>query len=998
MIDSWSTSQWLSFLVLLPNPAWMADSSSVSEPNQASSPIPSQVQPFRIHFPDRFLTTRTHGDSSRSSSLSFASPVQLMLQSRSDNSATVDLTESRRRVRSFGLDPIASGSKTSKNTLPRHHGSRRKKGAPSQSSPLSPAKADPLIADFEPGAFSDEYNLSHPDPRILQDVQRALHLQSRRRERMSQQLHPVSDDVPTSTDIPMSTSIPYATTSTTSPVPHSSPHYLQAPDLPPEVDFSPSTRSVPLHPVPLSSNGGATLDWTGSQSEDETLDRRWSISRGKRKGKARMIPANKAVVEKQEALFTDRLSRIRTEASAPTVRKATIVSEQLGRRYNILYASMVNGDPVVLTQIAHWHATLGTETRAWLDSAEPMSWLKHLVGRRGKQRSQWHVSALIIEEHVKFKKGLAPSTPLPESLAPSFSLETPPSHYPLESATKQISGLPSDLSPGTSLSRVRSSDGRVSFGPLVTNTQDSRDNSTRGEGKARGWRQSIPAFFDSGNGNATPSPYHYRNSSGGLSPASSRLNFPDIIHRFRRHPAESEEGSSSPFGSQSEDQNDSLGSGPRRKRKRKDESHLGGLQLPQETTTEDDPFTSPLPVNSTSTTFPSHPNRDTDVPGGKDLDQPLPLQRKRSYRSTSLPFPSTSPHSTPAEAQEEFDEDGQLESEYEQRLRILEELRNHNHRLRHRTLRATIGVREYDLVCSSVMPSLGIAYHGLPTELLDAFNLDPSAVTGGTRRLEGWRAVEDIHARVLLQRETVARFLSGTRTDVLVSAPDDILDNPIATLMKKLQALEREREPLQQQAEEVTQKLMDVRACHMIVKEEYNDALSYTSVVYPQLSHIVALEESYRDHYQQVWELGMDALTLILDTVAPFWRSYGKIIGEDMQDFIIIPWYRNEFTGEPKRYLVKSVPRRSLRHWVALFCLCAFTFFFTFLQARAATTSAWHYRLLWIDNQAFRWAIMPFFWVVILILWLALIFEICVIFLYIAVVLWWLGWLVGICT
>lgn len=165
-----------------------------------------------------------------------------------------------------------------------------------------------------------------------------------------------------------------------------------------------------------------------------------------------------------------------------------------------------------------------------------------------------------------------------------------------------------------------------------------------------------------------------------------------------------------------------------------------------------------------------------------------------------------------------------------------------------------------------------------------------------------------------------------------------------------------------------------------------------------QLSRIVALEESYRDQYQHVWELGMDALTVILDTIAPFWRSYGKIIGEDMQDFIIIPWYRNEFTGESKRYPVQSVPRRSIRHWVGLFCLSTLTFFVTFLQARVAITSARHYRLLWIDNQAFRWAIMPFFWVVILIQWFALLFEICVVLLYVAVIAWWLGWFIGICT
>ena len=57
------------------------------------------------------------------------------------------------------------------------------------------------------------------------------------------------------------------------------------------------------------------------------------------------------------------------------------------------------------------------------------------------------------------------------------------------------------------------------------------------------------------------------------------------------------------------------------------------------------------------------------------------------------------------------------------------------------------------------------------------------------------------------------------------------------------------------------------------------------------------MEENYRNQYQQFWDIGLDALTLLLDTVTPFWRNYGKVIGEDVQDFLIIPWYRNEFTG-----------------------------------------------------------------------------------------------------
>lgn len=138
----------------------MADLSAVSEPNPTSHQASPQTLPIRIHFPDRFLTTRTHGDSSRSSSISFTSPAQPMLQSRSDSRPIVDLTEGRRRVRSLGLDPMVSGSTMSKNTSPRHYGSHRKKNpTQSQGSTLSPLKGDSFMSDFEPSAFSDEYDL-----------------------------------------------------------------------------------------------------------------------------------------------------------------------------------------------------------------------------------------------------------------------------------------------------------------------------------------------------------------------------------------------------------------------------------------------------------------------------------------------------------------------------------------------------------------------------------------------------------------------------------------------------------------------------------------------------------------------------------------------------------------------------------------------------------------------------------------------------------------------
>jgi hypothetical protein len=152
------------------------------------------------------------------------------------------------------------------------------------------------------------------------------------------------------------------------------------------------------------------------------------------------------------------------------------------------------------------------------------------------------------------------------------------------------------------------------------------------------------------------------------------------------------------------------------------------------------------------------------------------------------------------------------------------------------------------------------------------------------------------------------------------------------------------------------------------------------------------LEESYKDQYQQIWQFGLDALTLLLDTVTPFWRNYGKTIGEDVQDFLVVPLYRNEFTGEPKRYPIAKFPQRSLRHWVGLFLFFVTAASITWLQARAAITSIIHFRLRWITHTGVRWLLMPFFLIGIIIQWAAVFTELCIVIAQLGVVTWWIGW------
>lgn len=150
----------------------------------------------------------------------------------------------------------------------------------------------------------------------------------------------------------------------------------------------------------------------------------------------------------------------------------------------------------------------------------------------------------------------------------------------------------------------------------------------------------------------------------------------------------------------------------------------------------------------------------------------------------------------------------------------------------------------------------------------------------------------------------------------------------------------------------------------------------------------------------------MDALTFLLDTVTPFWRTYGKTISLDIQDFLIIPLYRNEFTGEAKSYPIHSLPRRSFRHWVALLVFFWGSIFMVLLQLRAAVESLFSWRMLWLSEWIGGGAgdtgrlivtlVRPLWWAGIGVQWAAVGFEGVVVLGQAGAVFWWLGWEIGI--
>ena len=138
------------------------------------------------------------------------------------------------------------------------------------------------------------------DSGVLEDVQRALRLKSRREARLK--AHPTPLHVDSPNDVTSLSSVSAGSLPGQSAVP---PLFPRQPRLSgdSEIDFSPSVGIMPLHPVPSSSDGGTTLDWATPMMEDGR-ERRWSLSKGKRKSKEQAsFSANKTATEKQEAVY-----------------------------------------------------------------------------------------------------------------------------------------------------------------------------------------------------------------------------------------------------------------------------------------------------------------------------------------------------------------------------------------------------------------------------------------------------------------------------------------------------------------------------------------------------------------------------------------------------------------------------------------------------------------------------------------------------------------------
>ncbi|KAG7452358.1 uncharacterized protein BT62DRAFT_299890 [Guyanagaster necrorhizus] len=822
-------------------------------------------------------------------------------------------------------------------------------------------------------SFSDEYDLSHEDPQILQDVHRAVKLKARRDARMKESprtLHPAK--APSGSSWSSSSTRPFPV----SPSSYGSP--FAGVTHPSEIDFSPSTGNahvnVEPHPIPTSVDNGSTLDWGGSNQGEDRTERRWTLSMSKRKGKEKEPPISVNALEAQESQYTVKLSRIKTVASPQTKRKRDITANQLERQYRLIYNSIAPDSPpghYHILEVARWWGNVNVMTRTIIEQSEPFTWLRHLDTRKmpvQQLHMPWHLTALIMEEYLAAAAAANRMStqvpPLPPTIpAPNFSISTIPENSAMfspyssspdqsDTALPHSSRASSHYSLGPSLTRIKSTDGRVSFEPLVEPVRDSLEVASR-----------------SGD-SALSSQYGHASSIGAVAPSSSPFHLrPRTYNNLSLN--DSDDGSSahnSLSGQSDDNMKRTVIRSPKFDQPLRDTLNLKELGLSSSS--------SPKPENTNT----------MSLDGASSMLQKIRTPPVHSRRSSTTNITRVGPKARGSLAlspPEDSDTDGNKKrqqdindarsaQEYKMKSQLLEESVAQNLRIRQLLNRVATGVKEYDVTQSNLMTLLGTPYKGLPPELLDTFGHDPSAVTTKTGRYRGWRAVDDIHNRVLRQREIFEDFLAHNRNDTGSIVEEDVLEDPICVLRQSLNTLAVNKAAVASKAEELAELLKTVQETHQKVKADYKDTVAHTSVVYPELSRIVALEESYKDQYQHFWEIGMDALTFLLDTVTPFWRTYGKTIGDDFSDFLIVPLYRNEFTGESKRYPLTHVPVRSFRHWIVLIVFFYGSIAVTILQARTAFTSSVHWGLQWIPYDGLRWIAIPFFGVGIIIQWIVI--------------------------
>ena len=156
--------------------------------------------------------------------------------------------------------------------------------------------------------------------------------------------------------------------------------------------------------------------------------------------------------------------------------------------------------------------------------------------------------------------------------------------------------------------------------------------------------------------------------------------------------------------------------------------------------------------------------------------------------------------------------------------------------MRQQLQRIAVEFRDFAHVQKKLTEILNTSFPTIPQEVFEAISHDPATMTGQTRRLKGWRAVEEVHCRINRQQEILSGFAATlTEFNNRLPRPKGIFDEPLDGLMKSLSRLEHHQGDLRKKESEATQKLAHVRELHVLTKLEFNDTLGYTSHIYPEV-------------------------------------------------------------------------------------------------------------------------------------------------------------------
>ncbi|KAF5368531.1 hypothetical protein D9758_002292 [Tetrapyrgos nigripes] len=937
-------------------PSNLKYSQSLTNANAAAATSPRSQ---RIHFPaESPMSPRGSKPIETSSSLNPANVASALGRRVSPPNDNGPVRGSRRRVVSVDAGNIYSDPSRTKRV---HTASLSLKHNPPQ-----PEPKNAIYENWALKGFSDEYDLY---PQVLHDINRALKVKARREARLKSGhlSSPAVKRITLTTPSSQSNTPLY-------PISSSPPMALDHSANTSDIDFSPSTGSTLsalkhlLHPVPTSHDDGRTLDWSGVTPDD---DKRWPLSASRRKGKDRETIIDVTDIQKQEGIYHAKLERISTIVSPHTARKVEITADQLGRRYELIYDQSSSGQTFNLLQAAKWYNQQGNLVKASLENAEPFTWLKHLEkeGTRHQDRKPWHLSALIMEECL----GLA-TDPL-SALKPEekpMRQESPDLSISLSSSPVGPLPSPSRTSSHFSLasaSKHLSTEGRISFEPLLESVRTSVES-----------RRSAESVFSS---LISATSAKQRAAAALPSPASSRIHLRDGGRRRLQNESDDASSLRNSLIEHSDDNGERM------------ISSRGGSMLPESVAQQLSKVDTSNPSRSTTL----HSSLREDIPSvtiqNIESNEQLPMSpsqvKKRQALHVSILSEDRMSLELEIQRRKEIEE-AKVVQEYQMKALLLEQCHNQNIRTRSVLTRIANGVKEYQKCQAGLMSCLKLPFEGLPRELLEAFSHDPAAMLGSTKRHKGYKAVDDIQLRLQRQRDLLREFIENDTGSDGFPITRDILEDPMLALKQSLETLECEMQSVTEHARRVSEVLKETQSIHASVKTAYNETLAHTSVIYPELSYIVALQESYKDQYQQIWEIGMDMLTLVLDTIAPFWRNYGKVIGYDVQDFLIVPLYRNEFTGEAKRHPIEKLPSRSFRHWVFLilfFFACCTLFYF---QALAAWYSSFYFSLDWIPNPGIRVLAVPLWVIATFGQWIAVLVEFMVVLLQIGAVIWWIGW------